>query len=199
MRSAVVYHAFAVQISRYFADTFISQSIKIHIAGNGNFTRRYFFISGIGSLFHSFADTVKLAIHVTVASYFTGIEHAERSHRLKAFIRFGGIQSIAATAANTEYAHSVLIHARISGDEIRHAVNVFRAVVRFIRMARLTFTCSLICRVRRYRNVAELRQTLCIQAGYLFLNTAVRVRHYDYRIFFIHIITRRCIYIGRYF
>ena len=82
---------------------------------------------------------------------------------------------------------------------IHHAADIFYAVCRIIPKPRLSAARSLVPGVTGKRDIAELRQTLGVETGHLFLAAAVgmRDRHRRIRFVAVFIIVRRQIQIGR--
>ena len=107
----------------------------------------------------------------------TSVERAQRGNRLEALVRLGGVECVSATAADSEEADPVRIHAGEPGDDVRHAPNVFCADGRQIQITRLAAASSLIGRISRDGDEAAFRQFLRIEPGNLFLYPSIRVRH----------------------
>lgn len=120
-----------------------------------------------------------------VAAYDAGVEHGQDGNGLDALIRLGSLQGVSAAATDAECADTVRIHARERGNDVDHAMNIFHTEGRVIEIAGRTATGTLEGGIGCHGDVAGFGQTLCVQAGHLLLDTAVRVGHDDGRILFV--------------
>lgn len=93
---------------------------------------------------------------------------------LESLVGFGGVDRVAATAADAQSTESIGVNAWVGGDEVGHAVDVFRAVLRLVSVTWLTFAGTLVGGVGCDCHVAEFGQALRVKACNLFLHTRRR-------------------------
>lgn len=193
VRLSVVLVALPIQIERQFGDLLIGQvgipRIEYVPAG-------CFLSAGSQSLLQTLLDGAQLRIHVTVATYPSGVEHAQGRNRLEALVGLRRGQRVPAATADAEQAQALPIDASVLGEEVRHAMDVLDTVGGFVHVARLAATGTLIGRIGGNRYVALLRQALGIQARDLFLHPTIRVRHDDCGIFLRRVIVRGGVDVG---
>ncbi len=106
------------------------------------------------------------------------------SNSLGAFIRLGGLERIAATVADAEDTHVVGVNPWERRQNIEHAVDIFHAERRIVKVARLAARSALERGVRSNGDVAGFCEFLRLKACYLLFDAAVRVCHDDGLIFF---------------
>lgn len=165
MRLPVVHHAFAVEIRGNLADAFVRQGVKIDVARIADFPCGGFPGAGVGSLLQARLDGIKLRVHEAITPHLPGIEHTQRGYCLEPFVGLGGIQCIAATAADTQSADMIGVYAGIGADVVGHAVDVLRAELRLVHIAGSPLTGSLIGSVRRDGDIAFFCQPLGIKSA----------------------------------
>ena len=142
-------------------------------------------------------NRVQLRVFKSVAAHPTGVEHAQRGHRLEALVGLGRVQGVAATAADAQQAQALRIHARVAADEVRRAVDVLGAELRRVGAARLARAAALVGGVHRHGDVAHLGQALGVQPGGLLLDPAIGVGDHDRSVLLVRIVVGRGVDIGR--
>jgi hypothetical protein len=153
VRLPVVLVALPVHFKRKGCDLLVRQ---VGIARIENFSAGQLLGTCSGNLPQPLLDVALLRIREAVAANPPGIEHAERRNRFEALVGLRRGQRVSASAADTEQTETRDIDARITGDEIRHAVNVLDAICGLVHTARLAAAAALIRGIRGDRDVALL-------------------------------------------
>ncbi len=173
---------FSVEIERQFSRHLRSHTA--HIANVFRFSAFSFFLTSRTRIGKTFLNIINLRIEETVAAYQASIEHTERGNSLETLVGLRRSQSVATAAADAQDSDSVCIHTRILRENVCCSANIFNPVCGFVRIARLTITCALICSVVSETDMPCLRKPLTVQSGDLFFHSPIRMRDHNGRISF---------------